>query len=100
MWLNDKQSGHGKYIYPNGDVYEGEFFNGKKHGYGEYNWSINFILFKHFSVVEWQQNQNNSFINSKLDQVAKRVIVKNKISFSNQIALNRSFSMHLTDNTL
>mmetsp|Transcript_31713 Transcript_31713/g.36628 ORF Transcript_31713/g.36628 Transcript_31713/m.36628 type:complete len:322 (-) Transcript_31713:271-1236(-) len=32
----NQRSGSGKSIYSNGDVYEGDFFEGKKHGVGQY----------------------------------------------------------------
>ena len=32
----NQRSGSGKAIYANGDVYEGDFFEGKKHGHGQY----------------------------------------------------------------
>ena len=35
-WLEDEQSGHGRKIEMNGDYYEGEFLNGKFHGFGSY----------------------------------------------------------------
>ena len=35
---NDREERHGrgKAILPNGDIYEGEYENGKRHGYGVY----------------------------------------------------------------
>lgn len=33
-----QRSGSGKAVYANGDRYEGEFFEGKKHGSGQYTW--------------------------------------------------------------
>jgi len=32
------QHGKGKATYPNGDVYEGEYQEGKRHGQGTYRW--------------------------------------------------------------
>ena len=32
-------SGHGKQTFPLGDIYEGEFSNNSRHGYGVYMWS-------------------------------------------------------------
>jgi len=34
----NQRSGSGKAIYPNGDVYEGDFFEGLKHGHGKYTY--------------------------------------------------------------
>ena len=31
-------NGEGKFIYPNGDFYEGKFVDGKKSGFGKYKW--------------------------------------------------------------
>jgi len=31
--------GQGTFTYPNGEKYEGEWKNGKKHGHGTYTWS-------------------------------------------------------------
>lgn len=33
---NEERHGKGKAILPNGDVYEGEYVNGKRHGHGVY----------------------------------------------------------------
>ena len=33
-WLNDEPNGQGKAVYENGSVYEGEWKDGMKHGYG------------------------------------------------------------------
>lgn len=33
--MMDLKSGHGIYNWPDGKYYKGEFFNDKKHGYGE-----------------------------------------------------------------
>ncbi len=30
-------NGHGRLIYNNGDIYEGEWLNNKNHGYGHYH---------------------------------------------------------------
>ena len=29
MWSDDKMQGHGKFVYPNGDVYEGIIASGE-----------------------------------------------------------------------
>ena len=36
-WLNDKAHGHGTLILPNGSIYEGQFEENMKSGYG--NWT-------------------------------------------------------------
>jgi hypothetical protein len=33
-WKNGMMNGHGKFIWPTGKFYEGEYLNNKKHGYG------------------------------------------------------------------
>ena len=33
-WENDKKYGEGKETYPNQDSYQGQFLNGKPHGFG------------------------------------------------------------------
>jgi len=35
-WKDDQKNGYGIYIHANGDVYEGEWRDGKRHGYGTY----------------------------------------------------------------
>lgn len=35
-WLNGKPHGYGKNYYPNGGYYEGTFFNGLPHGFGRF----------------------------------------------------------------
>ena len=35
-FVNDKREGHGKYVWSNGEVYEGGWKNGKHHGKGKY----------------------------------------------------------------
>ena len=36
MYSQQQFNGYGKYYYPSGDIYEGEFLNGKFQGYGKY----------------------------------------------------------------
>ncbi len=35
-WANNKRSGVGKIVYPNGDSYHGQWLNGLRHGQGAY----------------------------------------------------------------
>jgi uncharacterized protein (TIGR02145 family) len=35
----DCVNGYGKYLYPNGDIHEGNFVNGYANGYGKHTWS-------------------------------------------------------------
>lgn len=35
-WKNDHKQGFGAYYYPNGDIYEGAWFKGRRHGLGTY----------------------------------------------------------------
>ena len=36
MWVNDKKEGKGKYLFADGDIYEGDYFNNLFHGKGIY----------------------------------------------------------------
>jgi hypothetical protein len=50
-WLSGKHHGHGKAIYANEDVYEGEFVNGNREGRGSYTFN------RHYKYTgEWQNN--------------------------------------------
>jgi hypothetical protein len=55
-FLNGKRHGDGKYIAQNGDLYEGEFYNGMFEGYGIY-------YFKSGKVYEgyWESNKFHGF---------------------------------------
>lgn len=37
-WKNNYQNGKGIHKYENGDVYDGNFLEGQKSGYGEYTY--------------------------------------------------------------
>jgi len=37
-WKNDKRTGQGLCIFPNGDLYQGKMHNDKRHGQGTYQW--------------------------------------------------------------
>ena len=41
MWKNDLEEGNGRYIYKNGDIYDGNFKEGKKEGKGLYKYKNN-----------------------------------------------------------
>lgn len=36
----EERHGKGKATLPNGDIYEGEYENGKRHGYGIYKYAL------------------------------------------------------------
>jgi hypothetical protein len=36
QWVNGKKQGVGKYTFSNGELYDGDYFNNRKHGYGKY----------------------------------------------------------------
>lgn len=38
QFSQDKKNGYGRYIYFDGDYYEGMFKDGKKSGWGTYQW--------------------------------------------------------------
>lgn len=35
MYVNDLKNGRGKYKFPDGKIYDGEYSNDKRHGKGE-----------------------------------------------------------------
>lgn len=39
MFLEGVKSGKGEYLYPNGDVFQGEFLGDVKHGSGVYTYT-------------------------------------------------------------
>ena len=43
---NNKISGTGKYIFPDGAIYNGEILNGLRHGYGVYEHNLEFIKYE------------------------------------------------------
>ncbi len=38
MWENNKMNGFGRFEWPDGKIYEGEYVNDKKEGFGIINW--------------------------------------------------------------
>ena len=51
-WRDDKRHGHGKCTFSTGDVYEGEWKDGKKHGRGKYTYSTGDVY-----EGEWKDNK-------------------------------------------
>ena len=51
-WINDQKSGYGKFIFANGNQYTGEFLNSKKHGKGVFIFGIKFWGFNFFFKAE------------------------------------------------
>ena len=41
QWINDKNEGEGKEIWPDGTKFEGSYKEGVKHGFGIFVWSNN-----------------------------------------------------------
>lgn len=39
LWLNDYQKGQGEDTKANGDIFRGNFVDGKANGYGEFFWT-------------------------------------------------------------
>jgi hypothetical protein len=39
-FVHDEIEGCGRYVYANGDMYEGRFVAGKRHGYGMYHYKV------------------------------------------------------------
>ena len=37
-WYEEQKQGYGKYTYSDGDVYEGGWYNGKRHGKGKFTY--------------------------------------------------------------
>lgn len=72
----NQRSGSGKAIYANGDVYEGDFFEGKKHGVGQY-------IFKKLGKSEidklvekqWNSKSSDESNESFIARVAKAIQV-------------------------
>ena len=56
MWKNNLEDGNGRYIYKNGDIYDGYFKEGKKEGKGLYKYKDNKII-KYFG--KWKNNKKN-----------------------------------------
>ena len=44
--MDDVRSGRGKYTYPNGDTYDGDWVNNKKHGVGTYLYSTSQVKYQ------------------------------------------------------
>ena len=38
--MNRERHGWGRAVLPNGDTYEGNYLNGKRHGFGTYRFKI------------------------------------------------------------
>ena len=38
MWENNKMNGFGRFKWPDGRIFEGEYLNDKKDGFGIFNW--------------------------------------------------------------
>jgi len=45
QWSDDMRSGHGRYRYVNGDIYDGEWSNHVRHGSGQYTYATNGIVY-------------------------------------------------------
>jgi hypothetical protein len=56
-----ERHGKGKNLYPNGDVYEGQYAKGKRHGKGVYTWKGMNI----FILVDIDIRENFSLIFDK-----------------------------------
>jgi len=44
-WVDDMRSGQGRYLYVNGDIYDGEWSNHVRHGSGKYTYAANGIVY-------------------------------------------------------
>jgi hypothetical protein len=55
---NGKKYGHGKYMYKNGDVYEGEYKDGEKHGHGK-------CVYKNGDVYEGEYKDGKKYGHGK-----------------------------------
>ena len=52
----DERHGSGRAILPNGDIYEGEYQCGKKHGEGTYKFKVSFFFTLELEItfnLEW-----------------------------------------------
>ena len=45
-FVNDEIEGSGRYVYGNGDLYEGGFKAGKRHGYGMYHYKVCWLVLR------------------------------------------------------
>ena len=49
-------NGKGKYVYANGDIYEGDFVNGKREGQGTYT-----NKYGNYYTGEWKNDKQNGY---------------------------------------
>ena len=64
-FYNNLIHGKGKYIYPDGKIYEGNFQNGLKHGFGKISWNEN-KYFEGFWINNRQHGEGKYFLNGKI----------------------------------
>ena len=56
MWVNGKKNGKGKFFFPEGNSYEGDFINNEIKGEGVYKWKDGRIY-----IGEWTNNKMNGY---------------------------------------
>lgn len=87
-----QRSGSGKAIYANGDRYEGEFFEGKKHGSGQYIWvskgksEVDKLVEKELKAMDGGSTSNNAggilgekVMDHRIPTIAARLQVSNRV---------------------
>jgi len=65
------QHGKGKAVYPNGDEYEGEYQEGKRHGTGVYKWIKLVNLNPHFATMIGNRLTADADCRKKMKKLAR-----------------------------
>jgi len=92
----DCNNGIGKYLYPKGDKYEGEFKDGKLHGQGIYTWSEGsyyqgyYLLNKRWGIgkLVWSNGDvyEGDFLNDERNGFGKLILANGEVREGNWVA--------------
>ncbi|MES2800049.1 MAG: C1 family peptidase [Bacteroidota bacterium] len=93
--FGDCQNGYGRFVYDNGNVYEGKFLNGERAGFGLYVWDIDQSVFG----GEWEQARRNGK-GQLTDEFGKKQagFWKNDLFVENEFVINTINRADLANN--